>query len=190
MTKRLLSLILGVALILPPLPTWAQSTASVKDLCTYGAQDVNDRFLKEQKEFEPTIDILAKKPTIATEILVETGVRNLRQYRARLQKICSDAAAYNRENPENDCIKKMGGDFTREQLHCERYVEVELQYQQAVFEQLMLYDVTKKKVKYLTDKYKELNKKFASLLDLVIGVHNGLHTLNSKVKYVAEQCQE
>ena len=87
-------------------------------------------------------------------------------------------------------MKKMGGDSTREQLHRERYVEVELQYQQAVFEQLMLYDVTKKKVKYLTDKYKELNKKFASLLDLVIGVHNGLHTLNSKVKYVAEQCQE
>lgn len=189
MNKRFLTLIIALVLMLEPLGALAQSSDE-EDRCAYGPRDVNDRFLLEQREFEPTIDILTRKPTVPTEILVETGVRNLRQYRSRLQKICSDAAAYNRENPDNECVKKTRGEFTDQQLHCERSVEVELQYQQAVFEQLMLYDVTKKKVKYLTDKYKELNKKFASLLDLVIGVHNGLHTLNSKVKYVAEQCQE
>lgn len=190
MLKRFPIYILALLLTCFPFSALAQAVPKDVNLCAYGGKDVLDRFLKEQKEFEPTIDILTAKPTVATEELVKIGVQNLRQYRSKLQKICSDATAYNRENPDVGCMKKINGDFNAEQLQCEHYVEIELQYQQAVFEQLMLFDVTKKKVKYLTDKYKELNTKFAALLDLVIGVHNGLHTLNAKVKYVAEQCQE
>jgi len=167
----------------------AQSQDTI-DLCDYGRERTEDRFFGQQQEFEPALDALVNKPTVATVELVALGMENLRKYRARLEKICADVVQYNRLEKDNKCLQKNQGAYEKDVAFCWHYVDVEMKYQQAVFEQAMLADAGKKKISYLVNKYKELNKKFASLLDLAIGVHNGLAVLNSKIgKFVAEMCE-
>lgn len=183
LVSALLLVLLCMATVLP-----AQA-APASDPCAHGVQAVLDRFQREQREFEPAIDALTNKPAVPTEELVPVGTRNLRQYRARLEHICQEAAERDRAAPDRACASKLLPGYQDAAQGCLAYVDIEMDYQWAVFEQAMLLDATRKRVTFLVRKYKELNEKFSALLNVVVGVRNGLAGLNRKVDAVAEMCE-
>lgn len=130
--------------------------------CTFQAYE-KELLIPMREKFEQTINELMKKPSTPTQVLITIGVENIRSYHKKATKVCFQLS---------QCIPEGNASIkTKQAQDCQQWITNEMQSQKdRIFPNFMVADASTKKIIFLVNKYKEINKQFRDLVSIVIQI--------------------